>query len=327
LDEKEIYTNKTSEILGNNKLSSISNAKIYNFLSLDKFSQNQLKEFTELYKDFAQRLSSKLSTYLKMPVNANIVSVTQMTFDDYIQALPQNIELYAFEFEPLKDKALIGMDKSFLGCIVDRMLGGDGYYEENQRVFTDIENSLIKNVLEKTIKELSTAFQIATKQSNSKIEIHNEFAINEITNKSEVVAIVTIETEINNEKFDLINLCFPYPALEMIIDKLDNKPIFNTKNNISTNQEQLKMVNRLNPSTVKVEVMLGNTNIKLEDLLKLKIGDVIKLENKTTDNMIMKINNNKKFFVQAGTIKNKVSVKITDRYDEAEEIMQECKEA
>ena len=48
---------------------------------------------------------------------------------------------------------------------------------------------------------------------------------------------------------------------------------------------------------------------------QLKEGDIIKLENKTNEDLIVKVNDEKKFFARPGTLKNKICIKITDRYD------------
>ena len=62
----------------------------------------------------------------------------------------------------------------------------------------------------------------------------------------------------------------------------------------------------------------GTYNIQtfsLEEFLELKEGDIIKLDNKVKDDLVVKINNEKKFFARPGIRKNKVCVKIADIYD------------
>ena len=52
----------------------------------------------------------------------------------------------------------------------------------------------------------------------------------------------------------------------------------------------------------------------LKDFMELKNGDVIKLDNTVSDNLLVKINGERKFYATPGMRKNKISVEITDVY-------------
>ena len=53
----------------------------------------------------------------------------------------------------------------------------------------------------------------------------------------------------------------------------------------------------------------------------LLVINIIKLDNKVSDDLIVKVNGEKKFFARPGTIKDNVCVKITDVYDEMHELL------
>ena len=109
--------------------------------------------------------------------------------------------------------------------------------------------------------------------------------------------------------------------LETVLGEFTNRHIYQTKGKNTTAEEKTELIDRLNPSAVDVEVVLGKTEVSINELIKLKVGDVIKLNTKTDDKLVMKISNNKKFFVKPGTVKNRICVKITDKYDETEEVL------
>ena len=64
-----------------------------------------------------------------------------------------------------------------------------------------------------------------------------------------------------------------------------------------------------------VNVLFGSTDITLDEFLDLKEGDIIKLDTKSTDDLIVKVNGEKKYFARPGTLQDKASVKITEEYD------------
>ena len=90
---------------------------------------------------------------------------------------------------------------------------------------------------------------------------------------------------------------------------------------VATNEERLKMISKLNSSNVDLRVQFGSCNITLDDFLQLSEGDIIKLDNKVEDDLIVKVNGEKKFFARPGTIKDNVCVKITEVYDEMHELL------
>ena len=153
------------------------------------------------------------------------------------------------------------------------------------------------------------------------VGLDNNFTMVQIATPGEIVALVTLEVHVGGSHFGLISLCFPYPMLENILHLLTTQHIYQAKGLIATSEERQHMIGKLNTSTVGVKVILGETDAEIKDLIELKVGDVIKLNNKVTDNLIMEVNENKKFFVRPGTIKNKVCVKISDRYNETEDIL------
>ena len=66
---------------------------------------------------------------------------------------------------------------------------------------------------------------------------------------------------------------------------------------------------------VDLSVFLGACDLTLDDFLDIKEGDILKLNNKLHDDLIVEVNKEKKFFARPGTLKKNVCVKITDRYD------------
>ena len=57
----------------------------------------------------------------------------------------------------------------------------------------------------------------------------------------------------------------------------------------------------------------GNEPISLEDLERRM--------NKINEEVIVKINNEKKFFARPGTLKNSICVRITDRYNALKQVL------
>lgn len=295
--------------------------KLYNFRRPDKFSKDHLRALQDLHREFSRQISLILTAYLRMRIEIEVVSTDQLTYDEFIRSMPSPMTIGIFELNPLPGQILLGISFEVLSCIVDRMLGGLGLSEYKQRELTDIEEALSKKVIERIVKALEGAWSNIVPVQGNVVGLDNNYQMVQVASTGEIVALITFEVQIAGKYFGLISLCFPYPVVETVLGNLSTQHIFQTKGIIATTEERQKMIDKLNTSKVDLSVLFGSTDISLEEFLDLKEGDIIKLDAKTTDDLIVKVNGEKKYFARPGTLKDKVCVKITEVYDHQKDLL------
>ena len=295
--------------------------KLYNFRRPDKFSKDNLRALRDIHREFSKAISLVLSGYLRMRVEIEIVSVDQLTYEEFVESMPSPISVGVFEFEPLSGQVLLGISFEVISCIVNRMLGGVGNIENQTRELTDIEKALAKKVINIIIKSLEDSWNTIIPVTGKFISLDDNYQSIQVATAGEIVALLTFEVQISGKHFGLFSLCFPYPVLETVLGHLSTQHIFQTKGLVASNDERLKMISKINTSNVDLRVQFGQCSITLDDFLQLSEGDIIKLDNKVQDDLIVKVNGEKKFFARPGTLKDKICVKITDVYDEMHELL------
>ncbi len=295
--------------------------KLYNFRRPDKFSKDHLRALQDLHREFSRQLSLILTAYLRMRVEIEVVSTDQLTYDEFIRSMPSPMTIGIFELNPLPGQILLSLSFDILSSIVDRMLGGLGLSENKQRELTDIEEALAKKVLERIIKNLGVAWSNIIPVQGNIIGLDNNYQTVQIASPGEIVALITLEIQVAGKYFGLMSICFPYPVLETVLSNLSTQHIFQAKGIIATTEDRQKMIQKLNTSNVDVCVLFGSTEISLDEFLDLKEGDIIKLDTKLTDDLIVKVNNEKKYFARPGTLNNNICVKITEEYDHQKDLL------
>ncbi len=295
--------------------------KLYNFRRPDKFSKDNLRALRDIHREFSKAISLVLSGYLRMRVEIEIVSVDQLTYEEFVRSMPSPISVGVFEFEPLSGQILLGISFEVISCIVNRMLGGVGNIEAQTRELTDIEKALAKKIINIIIKSLEDSWNAIIPVSGKFISLDDNYQSIQVATAGEIVALLTFEVQISGKHFGLFSLCFPYPVLETVLGHLSTQHIFQTKGLVASNDERMKMISKINTSNVDLRVQFGQCSITLDDFLQLTEGDIIKLDNKVQDDLIVKVNGEKKFFARPGTMKDKICVKITDVYDEMHELL------
>ena len=77
-------------------------------------------------------------------------------------------------------------------------------------------------------------------------------------------------------------------------------------------EDQNKISESLEKTTVSMTAILGEAQIVMEDLLNLTAGDVIQLEGPNDGTVSVNVEGKEKFHGEVGTVKGQKAIKITD---------------
>lgn len=286
--------------------------KLYNFRRPDKFSKDHLRALQTIHENFARQFGLVMTTYLRMPVEVDVVSVDQLTYDEFIHSMPSPMMVSIMEMSPLPGQALMGFGHEVTSSVIDRMLGGPGYAENKARELTDIEQSLIKRVVHRASVTLSEAWQSVLSLDIKIIGIEDSYALIQVATPGEIVALITFEVNIARRDSGLLSLCIPYPVLENIIDSLSAQHIFHRQNQDVPPDQRDKVLHRLGLAKIPLQVLLAGTCIPVRELLALCEGDVIRLDRTLNEDLLVCVNQRPKFYGRPGTLRDNLAVYITD---------------
>ena len=288
--------------------------KLYNFRRPDKFSKEHLRALQDIHRDFVRQLALTLTTYLRMDVEMDIISVDQLTYDEFVCSMPAHFQNGIFKLNPLSGEISLGLSSEVLTVILDRMLGGDGSNHEFNRDLTQIEEALTKKIIEKIIKTLENSWCSVLPVKAEFTSLDNGYHVVPITTSGEIVALISFEIRLGSKNFGLINLCFPYPVLETVLQKLTPQYIFQHTNVVSNEIGRNEILNKIYSANLDLSVILGSAKVLINDVLELKEGDVIKLDQKIDEKLYVLVDKKKKFEAMPGRKDGRICVKIADRY-------------
>jgi len=293
-------------------------AKLYNFRRPDKFSKEHLKALQDIHRDFVKHLATSLTAYLRMEVEIDVISVDQLTYEEYICSMPSHVQNVIFKLNPLSGEISMGMSPEVLAVVLDRMLGGAGIAGDIGNELTQIEELLTTKFVEKIIKILEEAWGTIIPMKSEFVTLVNGYHSMPITTSGEIVTLISFEVRLGQKNFGLMNICFPYPVLETILPKLTPQYIYQHAAVVANEIGKNETLERIKNAKLEMQVILGSTQIEINDVLDLKVDDVIKLDQKLDEELIACVNKKKKFYVIPGLIQNKVCVKIIDQYRKKE---------
>ncbi len=306
----EIETESVSQTQEQRKI------KIYDFKRPDKFSKEQIRTVSIMHETFARLTTTAMSAQLRSLVNVHVASVDQLTYEEFIRSIPNPTTLGIINMDPLKGSAVLEIDPAITFSIIDRLFGGKGEGTKVNRDLSDIEQSVMENIIVRILGNLREAWSqvIDLRPRLGQIETNPQFA--QIVPPTEMVVLVTLETKVG-EVEGMMNFCIPYLTIEPIISKLSAQYMYSSVRSGGTTENLNILKERLSMIGITVSAEIGNMDLTVRDLLSLQRGDVIRLPDvRTGDPMVLKIGNREKFMCRPGVVGNKLAVQITEKLEE-----------
>ena len=295
-------------------------ANVYDFKHPNRVSKDQLRTLQTIHETFAKTFNAYLAVRLRTIVDINLISVDQLQYSEFILSISDPSCIYIFRIEELNGVAIMELSPNLVLYIVDRLFGGKGQASEDARPITNIEQTIMKKIVEKAMENLSTAWQQVAPLTFILEGFESNPDVVQIAPPGETVITISLEVKIQDTS-SLMNICFPYLILEDIISKL-NVQHFISMSKKETSEEQINTIHdRLKLSSLPVIAYLGRTEIAVKDILDLKLGDVIQLRKRVEDLLEISIGGNKKYFGRPGIKGKKKAIKIvrTVNHDDIEE--------
>ena len=164
-------------------------------------------------------LTTSLSAQLRTLINVRVASVDQLTYEEFIRSIPNPTTLAIIDMDPLNGSAILEIDPAITFSVIDRLFGGQGQPAKLTRDLSEIEQSVMENVIVRILSNLRESWGqvVDLRPQLSQIEANPQFA--QIVPPTEMVVLVTLETRVG-EVEGMVNLCFPYLTIEPIISKL-----------------------------------------------------------------------------------------------------------
>jgi flagellar motor switch protein FliM len=280
---------------------------------LDKFSANQLQTLRTLHDNFTRLLNNSLSVYLRTRVEATIVAIDQISYGDFIASIGLPSILSIFSMDPLPGSGIVQVDLNLVFSIIDRLLGGPGWYPQKLRDLTDIERTLMQRFMARMLNSYRESWNYLLTLS-LKIEAldSNPQFIPRIIPLDQIVALVTCELKVG-EMTGLMNFCLPYQVLQQIGSQLSDfqwSPSI-VAGRAVTEQDVTQLARNVERAPVGVTVELGKTVVSLRDLIALQPGDLVLFDKPVGEPLAVCVNEREKFKVFPGVNRDRLAVQVS----------------
>ena len=296
------------EALGQSEEKKIKN---YDFRRPDKFSKDQLRAIQMIHEAFARQLTTTMSTLARSLVSAEIASVDQLAYDEFIRSLVQPTVIGVLEMYPFSGNALIEINPNLVFAIIDRMLGGKGQFSGKIRELTDIERTVIERVLMRMLELLEESWSTVVDVRFRYESLESNPFFVQICPGTDMVLLVILKLKVGDVE-GMISICIPYFLMEPIMDKLSSQQWFASTGKKNDDGIRNFLEKSLRGVGIPLSLELGHTVLSVADVLQLQTGDVIELDETVGNPLDVRVGNRVKFKAVPGSVNGNYGAEISE---------------
>lgn len=283
----------------------------YDLTSQDRIIRGRLPQLEVIYEKFMRSFRVSLSSALRKIASLTLASTDFLKFGEFINTLPMPTCMSVLRFQNLRGSALLVIESKLAYALVDSFFGGADrpYTKIEGKDFTQIELSIIRKVVDLAIDDMEIAWESVEKIGCSfvRTEVNPQFV--GIVPPTDVVIASTFDVELENAN-GTITIVIPYSTIEPIKQKLSSG--FQIESDQTDKKLWTTIIrDQLMETDMNLKVDLGQSHISLGDLMNLKIGDVIPLDQDASGEFDIQVEGVRKFKGYYGIHHGSVAMQVT----------------
>lgn len=292
--------------------------KVYDFRRALRFSKDHFRSLSRIHENFARLLTSLLSTQLRTYVQITVASVDQLPYEEFVRSVPAMTVLNVFESAPLEGRMVIEVNPNIAYAMLDRMLGGFGAGMNKIDNLTEIESKLISQLFEKFLEPFKEAWSsvVDIDPEMQAFEINTQFL--QMASPNDTVVVISLSTAIG-ETSGMMNVCIPHLTLEPILSILSSRQMISKKHESFSEEDAKKLESQIKWAPITLKAILGEATLTIDDVLELGEDDVIPLNRRLEDPLVVKVEESPKFLAQPGKKNQHLAVQIMEIISEGDD--------
>ncbi|MDD5369529.1 MAG: flagellar motor switch protein FliM [Anaerolineaceae bacterium] len=282
----------------------------YNFWSPDRFSKEQMRAIELIHEDLAERLTTSLPTMLNTNLRPRMAHSEQGRFHDFLKDSPPNSLFNLISLAPLPGQLVLIISPNIGQMILEQRLGGKVEGETAPRALTDIDQSLLRELIEHMLNDIKSAWgRVTTIEPSLDDSTTNQHWVGMVMG-NEKVMLLTFELSLKNIT-GMMSIYIPFGMLKPIANLLNPHVwVAGRKEKRADPVARKLAMQNLKPIQLPVQVHLGSAELTLHDIVNLSVGDVIALDTPVNQDLVVQVAGQKLFMVGIGKSGNHLAAQV-----------------
>lgn len=287
--------------------------QVYDFRRPSRISKDRQRSLDAIYGLLATSLEAWLTARLREQVQTELEGVDQISFGEFVLSLPNPCSSYIFDITTTSNQqAIVAMGQKLAFYCVDRLLGGSGEPAFRNRSLTPLEQRVVRIVARKISRQLTEVWEdhVDLEFEHSGFESIPDML--QIVHREDPVLVANIRIQAADWD-SLILVCLPFSVLEKFFTGAGRQRV--QSSNVSEEQRRKnrrQIETRLRTTRVGVSVRFPEFELPLRTLASLEVGEVLRTDVLTDENVEIYVSGQKRFVGTAGRHGRTLAARIED---------------
>lgn len=288
----------------------------YDFVHPDKLSKSNLRALRLVFSGLERPWTATISTKLRTEAQASLLSFEQMPFSKYAESVSENTVFFTIVMPPLRGYAIVDISPEFALRLIDRLAGGKGEMLQQARGLTEIERRITGRFLSNLMPGFIDAWKPVTSVEAVISESFSSVEDIEIEPQELVLVVgMALNSALGEHQ---IKIVLPVSSLDPVLKLLDPQRWLKSEtSDKSTPTQSLAIL--LNDIPISASVQLGRAQVSVQDVLNMEVGDVVRLDSKVNDPLLVRIGDEVRFLARPGLVGKRISVQVIDKIEQGTE--------
>jgi flagellar motor switch protein FliM len=285
----------------------------YDFRTPVFLSPIELRKLRIHHEEFIQALAARLSIYLRVEFSMQMSQLHTIPFQKWCESLNSPTHLSLFRIEPMRGICLIDLPPRLGLTVVDRLLGGPGHSISGNRDLSELEVTLLDQVISLMITEWCNHWAKYRDLRPAMFGHESNGRFLQTADSDAIMLVLAIEAQMG-DCLETIQIAFPYTTIDPLVRQLSTrlKPGTEDMPEVAP-KEGDRWNHHFDDAPIEVSAEWNGLKLLARDVASLKVGDVIPLPAEFATSVLMKLESQKRFVGRLGTQDGRWAVEISEQ--------------
>ena len=291
----------------------------YDFYSPRKFTKDRLKMLNSIFDNYSRVLTTRINGLVHATCDISVESVEEQRYFEFSNALSDSAVLTTAHLvlkEEMEDTpVLFYASAPIMVSMMDRMTGGNGDVDSlpDEYTYTELDLKLFEVLMKDFVSMMGVTWENYIQLEFEFGRVENNPTLVQLIGLEETVVLIDMKVAFSNVEGS-ISVVLPEAVLSEIFTQI-NAGTASKRSSSEDNSEEI--FDNLRESTLEIRAELARTTLRLDDVYRLNVGDVIDLNQKKDSALNLYVGGQRWFNGLMGVSDKKLAVKIKEVYHNA----------
>lgn len=289
----------------------------YDFYSPRKFTKDRLRILSGIFDSYSRVLNSRINGLLHTACDIEVESIDEQRYYDFSNALVEGdvLTLAHVQYKERVEETpvLLHITRPVMLSMIDRLIGCTGDVDDDiphDYTLTDLELKLYETIMRDFVSMMGDSWENYLSLDFDFGRVEANPTLVQLISLDETVVIVDIKLAFPNAT-GRFSICLPGILLTNLFSEISKENAAQKGINEDNSRE---IFTSLRSSQLELVIELCRTQLHLNDLYHLNVGDVIDLNRPKDSPVYINIGSRRWFDGKMGVHNKNLAIKISETY-------------